>query len=152
MEDGFSDGLSGLTLLLLAKGLPVLFAVAPIRHAAAANPVPVCVRWPLRLYPTANDCPTTNGSNWDRRGMYGRGDRTSRYEKAIRRIRVKLERRKQAQGAGVPTSVRAALRELPDDRIAAKALSRRCRRVDPVRHVQQQVGGQPFESRLVGSS
>jgi hypothetical protein len=71
MEDGFSDGLSGLTLLLLAKGLPVLFAVAPIRHAAAANPVPVCVRWPLRLYPTANDCPTTNGSNWDRRCSAG---------------------------------------------------------------------------------
>jgi len=34
MEDWFSDGLPGLTLLLLAKGMPVLFAVALIWHAA----------------------------------------------------------------------------------------------------------------------
>ena len=50
------------------------------------------------------------------------------------------------------TSVRAAIGELPDDRIATESLGRRRCGVDPVWHVQQQVGGQALESGLVGSS
>jgi len=127
MEDWFSDDFLGLTLLLLAKGLPVLFAVALVWHAAtretgaylhtlAASLVPErellrddewlrlgspLERWRVRL---------EMGHAYGRRagrlkihlqreqlrlvlkaGMYGRGARTARHERSIRRLRAKLE-------------------------------------------------------------
>ncbi|SCK13431.1 Membrane proteinase PrsW, cleaves anti-sigma factor RsiW, M82 family [Variovorax sp. HW608] len=127
MEDWFSDDFAGLALLLLAKGLPVLFAVALIWHAAtretgaylhtlAASLVPerellrddewLRLGSPLERWRVRRDMGRTYGRRAGRlkarlqreqlrlvlkAGMYGRGPRTARHERAIRRLRAKLD-------------------------------------------------------------
>jgi len=127
MEDWFSDDFAGLALLLLAKGLPVLFAVALVWHAAtretgaylhtlAASLVPerellrddewLRLGSPLERWRVRRDMGRAYGRRAGRlkarlqreqlrlvlkAGMYGRGARTARHERAIRRLRAKLE-------------------------------------------------------------
>jgi hypothetical protein len=127
MEDWFSDDFTGLALLLLAKGLPVLFAVTLIWHAAsretgaylhtlAASLVPerellrddewLRLGSPLERWRVRRDMGRAYGRRAGRlkarlqreqlrlvlkAGMYGRGARTARHERAIRRLRAKLE-------------------------------------------------------------
>ena len=127
MEDWFSDDFLGLTLLLLSKGLPVLFAVMLIWHAAtretgaylhslAATLVPerdllrddewLRLGSPLDRWRVRREMGAAYGRRARRlktrmqreqlqlvlkAGMYGRGARTARHERAIRRIRAKLD-------------------------------------------------------------
>jgi len=127
MEDWFSDDLAGLTLLLLSKGLPVLFAVALVWHAAtretgaylhalAAALVPerellrddewLRLGSPLDRWAVRREVGHTHGRRARRlkmhlqreqlrlvlkAGMYGRGPRTVRLERNIRRLRAKLD-------------------------------------------------------------
>jgi RsiW-degrading membrane proteinase PrsW (M82 family) len=127
MEDWFSDDFTGLALLLLAKGLPVLFAVTLIWHAAsretgaylhtlAASLVPerellrddewLRLGSPLERWRVRRDMGRAYGRRAGRlkarlqreqlrlvlkAGMYGRGARTARHERAIRRLRAKLD-------------------------------------------------------------
>lgn len=127
MEDWFSDDFLGLALLLLAKGLPVLFAVALIWHAAtretgaylhtlAASLVPerellrddewLRLGSPLERWRVRRETGRAYGRRAGRlqarlqreqlrlvlkAGMYGRGARTARHERAIRRLRARLE-------------------------------------------------------------
>ncbi|MEJ8814452.1 PrsW family intramembrane metalloprotease [Variovorax ureilyticus] len=127
MEDWFSDDFPGLALLLLAKGLPVLFAVTLIWHAAtretgaylhtlAASLVPerdllrddewLRLGSPLDRWRVRREIGQAYGRRARRlktrlqreqlrlvlkAGMYGRGARTARHERAIRRVRAKLD-------------------------------------------------------------
>ncbi|SEB21713.1 Membrane proteinase PrsW, cleaves anti-sigma factor RsiW, M82 family [Variovorax sp. YR216] len=127
MEDWFSDDFVGLALLLLAKGLPVLFAVTLIWHAAtretgaylhalAASLVPerdllrddewLRLGSPLDRWRVRRDIGLAYGRRARRlktrlqreqlrlvlkAGMYGRGARTARHERAIRRVRARLD-------------------------------------------------------------
>ncbi|MBO9513175.1 MAG: PrsW family intramembrane metalloprotease [Variovorax sp.] len=127
MEDWFSDDLAGLALLLLAKGLPVLLAVALIwraatletgayLHATAASLVPerdllrddewLRLGSPLARWRVRRDVGRAYGRRARRlkarlqrhqlrlvlkAGMFGRGPRTARHERAIRRLRARLD-------------------------------------------------------------
>lgn len=135
MEDWFSDDFPGLALLLLAKGLPVLFAVGLIWHAAiretgaylhtlAASLVPerdllrddewLRLGSPLDRWRVRREIGLAYGRRARRlkarlqreqlrlvlkAGMYGRGARTARHERAIRRVRAQLDAILQPAGA-----------------------------------------------------